>query len=129
MSDFVLPTPSINGKMFDQWTDGNDNKIAGGNRASDLTTYYNAEFTRTSVTNIISDMNNLFLYPNPVTNGVLNINTNEEDYEIQIMDLSGNIVYNKRVKEKNHMIDASHWNSGVYLVRINYNKAFKLIIN
>ena len=56
------------------------------------------------------------LYPNP-TEGQLNINTDLDNYEIEIIDLSGKIVH-QAIGSYQTNLDLSHLNTGAYIVQI-----------
>ena len=70
--------------------------------------------------------NQIFIYPNP-TKDILMINTNLEDYQIKIFDLSGHLL----ISEKNkNQIDLFPISAGIYLIYIQSdktNKLFKLV--
>ena len=58
------------------------------------------------------------IYPNPFTNQ-LNINSSEEISNIQLLDLTGRILINKKVtSEFNSKINISNINSGQYILII-----------
>ncbi|PHR49586.1 MAG: hypothetical protein COA32_00210 [Fluviicola sp.] len=61
--------------------------------------------------NIIAN-NEISIYPNPAST-VLNIESND-DYQMMVVDVMGNIVLNQKVVEK---IDVSHLKTGVYFIR------------
>ena len=59
--------------------------------------------------------NDLKLYPNP-TNNLLNIQSSEKVERLAIVDLGGNLVYEKT--QPSESVDVNHLKSGVYLVII-----------
>lgn len=64
-----------------------------------------------------NDIDGLAIYPNPVTNGTLYINTaNNDTKSVQIFDVVGKRVLNATSVENN--VNVSALNSGVYIVKI-----------
>lgn len=63
------------------------------------------------------------LYPNPASD-VVTITSNEDSNSlIEVMDISGKVIYSDVIVSTNHAIDVSVWEKGVYLVRVtNDNK-------
>ncbi len=58
------------------------------------------------------------MYPNPVSNGELNIASNNwADKEVEIYNMNGQQMYNKLLKNK-EVLDIHNLNKGIYLVRI-----------
>lgn len=70
------------------------------------------------------------LYPNPVSNGILNIqSTFEDDLNIQLFNRLGQLVLTSKASKS---INVSNLRSGVYLVKINHGPSSltkKIIIN
>jgi hypothetical protein len=71
------------------------------------------------------------IYPNP-TNGVFHINSNIENLIVSVYSVDGKIVLsNIIISETNQLIDLSHFESGVYFVKIFNNdkqKTIKLVV-
>jgi hypothetical protein len=58
------------------------------------------------------------MYPNPVSNGQLNITSNSwADKQVEIYNFNGQQVYNKLIKHR-EVIDIYNLNKGIYLIRI-----------
>ena len=72
------------------------------------------------------------MYPNPVSNGELNIASNNwSDKEVEIYNMNGQQMYNKLLKN-NEVLDIHNLNKGIYLVRIIEDDKIatrKLIVN
>lgn len=78
----------------------------------------------------------MHIYPNPVTNGILNVKLEEEipeQFALSILDLSEKILYQKYYEQSvSFSMDMSTYTPGLYLVQIrslNYNFSDKFIIN
>ena len=71
----------------------------------------------------VAETNNIDLniYPNP-SSSVLNIQSNEQITEVQVIDLLGQIVYSAPVNGNNHRINLNQMQTGIYLVKINTRK-------
>jgi uncharacterized protein YjdB len=63
---------------------------------------------------------NLEVYPNPVTDNVLNLNVSGIDgqYMVAIYNLSGNMVYNTSSVEKTITLSTSGFATGVYTIKV-----------
>ncbi|MBN1337676.1 MAG: T9SS type A sorting domain-containing protein [Bacteroidales bacterium] len=59
----------------------------------------------------------VMIYPNPVSD-YLNIKTNSKIIQVQIMNLMGQIIYNRSVDEMTHSVSLSNLSTGVYIVKI-----------
>lgn len=59
------------------------------------------------------------LYPNPVTD-VLNLeNTSNKPFEVEVIDVLGKVIHRLSVPSKiQQQLDVSHYNKGIYLLRI-----------
>lgn len=58
------------------------------------------------------------LFPNPASN-MVTISMNEKSSTmVEIMDITGKIVYSDVATNNNHQLDLSSWEKGVYLVRL-----------
>lgn len=62
-------------------------------------------------------VNNLVLFPNP-TEGQIHLKSNAEISEIQIIDLSGRVLYSKTVESANPTFNFSELPSGMYIAKI-----------
>jgi hypothetical protein len=74
---------------------------------------------------------NITMYPNPVKNGFVNIETNlDGEKDVQLYDLKGRLIKSKILEGS--VLDVSNLNSGVYLLKLTISdRSFtkKLIIN
>lgn len=83
------------------------------------------EITNLSVTKINTLENNVSIYPNPSSNGVVNVKFNlqdQEDVTIELYDITGKKVFVKEmanVTNNNVAFNVSELNNGMYLVKIN----------
>jgi hypothetical protein len=65
----------------------------------------------------IQEIENFRMYPNPVTNGVIRINTLDNAQKtIQIFDILGKKVFSKLII--NEELNISKLNSGVYILKV-----------
>jgi hypothetical protein len=74
------------------------------------------------------NQNHVKIYPNPAKDGIY-INTDAEDYEIQIINLNGQVLYSGKNVGR---VDVSGFAKGIYFVRIKTDdkvETKKLIIN
>ncbi len=75
------------------------------------------------------------LFPNPITNNILNIylgNLNSELSTITVYSMLGNQIYTKKTTENNVKIDASSFSKGIYILNVSTNndvRSFKIIKN
>jgi hypothetical protein len=80
-----------------------------------------ADVTPTSLSlgdNLANDFN---LFPNPVTNGIVNINSNGADaMQVQVYDVLGKMVKSETLS--NNTLDVSNLNTGLYIVKITQNQ-------
>ncbi|MEZ7499073.1 T9SS type A sorting domain-containing protein [Flavobacterium sp. Arc3] len=75
--------------------------------------------TKLQESSVIEGLN---LYPNPVTNGKVNISTkNDSNKEIMIFDLLGKKVLQTSISSKE--VNVSSLNPGVYIIKINEDNA------
>jgi hypothetical protein len=58
-------------------------------------------------------------YPNPIQNELV-VRTDQlsGQYELQIVDLLGNLVHSQLVSDAQVIVDSSQWSEGLYLVRV-----------
>ncbi|WP_372752099.1 carbohydrate-binding protein [Mariniflexile sp.] len=71
------------------------------------------------LSNIKHELNQVKIYPNPVTD-VITI-SNAIGAEVEILNILGKSKLKAKVEQSNQTIDISHFNSGVYFVRLNKN--------
>jgi len=68
--------------------------------------------------------NVLFIYPNP-TKDLLNVGLNfNSNFNYQIYNVSGRLISQEQKVNRNHEIDLSHFQKGVYFIKIFVNKSF-----
>ena len=62
------------------------------------------------------------LYPNPVTNGHLTINSSESIQSVQILNITGKMVFNQEFQPNTNTVDLEldKLEKGIYLVRIGF---------
>lgn len=65
------------------------------------------------------------LYPNP-SKGQLNVSANERIHQLTIVDLSGKVVLEQMPAQRNFQLNLADLPKGVYLMRINTNKAINI---
>ncbi|MCC6252289.1 MAG: T9SS type A sorting domain-containing protein [Bacteroidia bacterium] len=73
----------------------------------------------------------LSLYPNPA-NGLFNLNANEQINNVEIMDITGKLVFSNNYNSKTVAINTTDFSKGVYIVRVRTNtyvKSVKLMID
>jgi hypothetical protein len=63
------------------------------------------------------------IYPNPVTEGRLTINTTNNIQSVQILNITGKIVFNQEYQPNTSSvnIELDKMEKGIYLVRINFS--------
>lgn len=73
------------------------------------------------------------IYPNPVNDGLVNINANQDISTIQIYNLHGQVILNiENIQDKTYIVTTNHLTSGLYFIKIyseNQTETKKLIIN
>ncbi|SEQ70176.1 fibronectin type III domain-containing protein [Epilithonimonas lactis] len=78
-----------------------------------------------------NELENIKIFPNPVTMGILNISSPIEIRKYEIFDVSSKLILQKSVSEKDLKLDIGHLVSGSYVVRITDRDAkihtFKII--
>jgi len=86
----------------------------------------------------IKDINvfpDLKVFPNPSTNGVLNIEMNNcinEEKNLTIYDINGSVLLKQPVREAKVQIDVSNFAKGIYLISVrsnNFSKTVKFTIS
>jgi len=65
---------------------------------------------------------NVKIYPNPVTNGKLNIHSDMIVNSVFVYNMSGQAVYNKEIMDKNTSLDLSDLKVGMYVLEIKTDK-------
>ncbi len=86
----------------------------------------NDDFTTNPLVNIQSintDNSKVVVYPNPASR-VINVQTKKsDDYQIQLIDVLGNIVFNQTYSSTKQLsIDATHLENGIYLLQMISNE-------
>jgi hypothetical protein len=77
---------------------------------------------------------NIEVYPNPMTEGILTIRSEETFYAIQILDITGKIVFNQDYPAGtvSETVELTRLDKGMYLVRVifsnNTTQTGKLIV-
>lgn len=68
------------------------------------------------------------LYPNP-TNGILNIEFNQQTSSIQLFDITGTLLVNHDIQENRstHAISMQNYANGLYLIKVNTKSGHNLI--
>lgn len=63
-------------------------------------------------------ISSLTVYPNP-GNGIVNINMNgANNAKIQVLDMAGRVIYTDSLNSSNTTVDISHFNNGIYIIRV-----------
>ena len=76
----------------------------------------------------------IIIYPNPVTEGMLTIKSGESFHSIQILNITGEIVFNQEYPSgtNQEVIEITKLEKGMYLVRIGFagkaNHTAKIIV-
>jgi Secretion system C-terminal sorting domain len=76
----------------------------------------------------------IIIYPNPVTDGILTIKSGENFHSIQILNITGEIVFNQEYPSGTNLevIEITKLEKGMYLVRIGFagkaNHTAKIIV-
>ena len=65
-----------------------------------------------------SELENIRIFPNPVTMGILNISSPVQIRKYEIYDVSSKLIIQKSVSEKELKLDISHLASGNYVIKI-----------
>jgi len=75
------------------------------------------ELSKDSSFSKVQEIKDFKMYPNPVTNGILRINTlDNAQKSIQIFDILGKKVFSKRMISEE--LNISKLNSGVYILKV-----------
>lgn len=60
----------------------------------------------------------VILYPNPVHNHFTIQCAEHELYSVQVMDLTGRLIWHNNKVSANYVVECSHWESGTYLIQL-----------
>jgi hypothetical protein len=106
------------------YTNGNIDDVMIYNRAlsgQEVDSIYNLTATIASVTpsSVINNSVNITnIYPNPFNN-LANISFPENgNYNIQVVDMTGRLIYTAQVSEQNLQLNTSSWAAGMYRLNI-----------
>ena len=63
------------------------------------------------------------VFPNPMTEGILNLKTEAQMLSVQILNITGKIVYNQEYQPGTYsaVLELSKLEKGIYLIRINFS--------
>ncbi len=107
-------TSTANAGVFNvaNWTMGADNEFdAPNNTCAYISGAYPLSINK------YNDINSFSLFPNPVTNGVLTITTQDNlEKNIQIFDVLGKQVFEQTISTST--IDIANLHSGIYIIRV-----------
>lgn len=104
--------PNMNGVVYALALDASGNLYAGGA----FTKYYEV-FSAASLGKDTFDNANFSYYPNP-TSGILNILYSKEISEVNVVNLLGQTVLNKKTNSSEVQIDLSNLANETYFVRV-----------
>ncbi len=77
-------------------------------------------FSETLSSDVFNTIDGFKTYPNPVTNGVLNITTSSNDIKtVEIFDIAGKQVFNQTIS--NQEVNVSNLKTGVYMLKVTEN--------
>lgn len=83
----------------------------------------------TGITRVISEANNVSVYPNPASGSVnfeLNRNEKPENYELMIVDMNGRTLSTQQLNSQITKMDISNYASGIYFYNLRNVKNNKL---
>jgi hypothetical protein len=66
------------------------------------------------------------VYPNPFEEQ-FSIENQEDDIQVRIMNLNGNVLFSSMLHKGKHQIDASNWPAGVYVVQIQTKRVVRTL--
>ncbi|GEM_PF-5501635 len=105
------------------FTDFNINITATDNGGLTVTKEFAITIRKTDLTDINADQSiTIDIYPNPVSD-MVNIKANEVIESIDILTVSGRIVYSKVVNSEQIRINTNNIQSGIYIIRIRTEKS------
>jgi hypothetical protein len=86
---------------------------------ADIALLFNENIICEDITNNITvkDKMDFSVYPNP-SDGSFIINSNIENYNIELFDCIGNLVLSQNINEPNHPITLNNTTRGIYIIRI-----------
>ncbi len=115
-STYTLPKSVKENSVFAYWEEyGGETFDAGDEVSVDESGILNAIFdVSTSIKDV--EQNNLSIYPNPVTDGILHMDCDGTIHKIEIYDISGSMVKSIIVSSNSNKIDISNLKNGVYFV-------------
>ena len=67
--------------------------------------------------NFVESLEHLSIYPNPATNSVTIKFPSDEEGEISIVNLFGEIIFSEKINSEEEQIDVSKFSAGMYVVR------------
>ena len=86
---------------------------------------YSSNFSTLSTNDFELSQNNIFIYPNPVTDK-FKINTDNKIYDIKLYDILGKEIRNINLSDDE--INISLLNKGVYFLKIEFSNSTKTIM-
>jgi hypothetical protein len=106
--------PGETGVTFSPTSPGSFAVIASNNCGADTSACVEVEVQGLNEFNV----NDVIVYPNP-TNGLITVNTNKSTIEsIEILDINGKSILNKRFDDNFIQLDLSEYSVGVYLLKV-----------
>jgi hypothetical protein len=106
--------PGETGVTFSPTSPGSFAVIASNNCGADTSACVEVEVQGLNEFNV----NDVIVYPNP-TNGLITVNTNKSTIEsIEILDINGKSILNKRFDDNVIQLDLSEYSVGVYLLKV-----------
>jgi hypothetical protein len=103
------------------WTFSGINQLEGGTTNAETTVPFPIGTYTRPLSNSDFTSANFSIFPNPVTNGIVNINSNSADaMQVQVYDVLGKMVKSETLS--NNTLDVSNLNTGLYIVKITQNQ-------
>jgi len=113
---FVKAAATTNGKAFYHFADPQPLSVLTYYRLKQLD--HNGGYMYSPVRTVAAGVHHTFVYPNPVTDGVLYLNLNEAGKgSIEVMNASGVKVLEQRLNPS-HSLDVSTLRPGMYILRL-----------
>jgi hypothetical protein len=107
------------GYEFESWTSSNDTVSINPQYTFTVTDDKLLRANFMQATNILHGVNNaLTIYPNPTSDKLFFSAADKQIIKIQMVDLTGRVVYSANVQQQTGTIDLSGFISGVYFVRV-----------